>query len=468
MLDIDKPRILITAPRGKSGKTIVTLCIALSIMLKYRLKVQLFKVGPDFIDPTYHSSIVGRPSRNLDPYLQDPQKIINRFITYSKDSDIAIIEGVFGLYDSPDRETRIGETEIIARLLKTPIILVLDAERINKSISAIVRGFKDYSKVNIRGIVITGIVKEEQFGKIERIIEKDFKDIEIIGYIPKNVSIEEMFKYRHLGLVPTLEKGTRRTLYTTISEVSKKLDVEKILKIANEAEVVRCVGELESFEKMENTSVNIGIILDRAFTFYYPEVLELCINYSSKTYILDSMESTSIPDDVDLLVIGGGFPEVWAGYISSNRSFLKSVYKFYEDNKFIYAECGGLMFLTDCIIHNNSSYNMCGIFEACTYMLNRPVGHGYVVGEAINDNLVCPRGSVVRGHEFHHSKIYVKDRDVKYYLKLIRGRGIGNGLDGLMKRNTYAQYMHIHPSSYNHIYYIIKYIMRMKSACEGH
>ena len=146
LLDVDIPRLLITAPRGKTGKTITTLTIALALILKYGLKVQTFKIGPDFIDPTYHSTITSRPCRNLDPYLQNPQKIINRFITYSKDSDIALIEGVFGIYDSPDRETQIGETEIIARILKTPIILVIDSERINKSIAAIVKGFKDYGK----------------------------------------------------------------------------------------------------------------------------------------------------------------------------------------------------------------------------------------------------------------------------------------------------------------------------------
>jgi len=453
LLDLDKPRIVISALKGKTGKTLTSLTIALGLITHKKLRVQMFKIGPDFIDPTYHSSVTGRPSRNLDPYLQDPQRIIDRFITYTLDSDIAIIEGVFGLYDIAERESGLGETERVAELLKAPIILVLDAERTNRTIAKIVKKLSEENS-NIRGLIVTGIVREVQYEKIVRELENT--NIEALGYIPKDRSIEEIFKYRHLGLVPTLEKGYRRTLIEVLKNFTKYINIERILNIARSAPTLRCIGELEDFEHVQHR-VKIGIIFDNAFTFYYPETLELCVNYADRLYIIDSTRTQSLPRDLDLLIIGGGFPEVLAEEISRNRPLLSDVRRFHYNDGLIYAECGGLMYLTDFIVYNNSQYDMCKIFEACTYMLNRPVGHGYVLGEIVHD---CPIGSIgthIRGHEFHHSRIYVRDSEARTYMRLIRGRGLGDGRDGLVKRRTFAQYTHIHPSSYNHIYKIINY-----------
>ncbi len=453
LLDIDKPRLIISALKGKTGKTLTSLIIALGLITHKKLRVQMFKIGPDFIDPTYHSSVTGRPSRNLDPYLHDPERIIRRFITYSLDSDIAIIEGVFGLYDIAERESGLGETERIAELLRIPIILVLDAERTNRTLAKIVKKLSEENP-KIRGLVVTGIVKDVQYEKIMREL-KDSK-IELLGYIPKTRSIEEIFKYRHLGLIPTLEKGYRKNLINILTKLSNYINIDRILEIAKSAPPIRCIGELEIFETVKN-KVNIGLVFDNAFTFYYPETLELCINYAHRLYIIDSTQTQSLPRDLDVLIIGGGFPEVFAEDISKNRSLLSDIRNFHYRDGIIYAECGGLMYLTDCIIYNNSQYDMCKIFEACTYMLNRPVGHGYVVGEIVSR---CPLGNVgtyVRGHEFHHSRIYIRDSEARTYMKLIRGRGLGDGRDGLTKRETYAQYTHIHPSSYNHIYKIINY-----------
>jgi len=453
LLDVDKPRIVISALKGKTGKTLTSLIIALELIMHKKLRVQMFKIGPDFIDPTYHSSITGRPSRNLDPYLHDPEKIINRFVTYTLDSDIAIIEGVFGLYDIAEKYSKLGETERVANLLKAPIILVLDAERTNRTIGKIVRKLSEENP-NIRGLIVTGIVREEQYEKIVRELESS--KVEPLGYIPKRKNIEEIFKYRHLGLVPTLEKGYRASLVNVLSRVVDHVKIEDILDIARSAPTMKCIGELETFENIQKKA-KIGIILDNAFTFYYPETLELCINYAEKLHIIDSARSESLPRDLDVLIVGGGFPEVLAEEISKNKPLLSDIRRFHYNNGIIYAECGGLMFLTDFIIYNNSQYDMCKIFEACTYMLNRPVGHGYVVGEIVSRCPIGMSGTCIRGHEFHHSRIYIRDSEARTYMRLIRGRGLGDGRDGLAKRETYAQYTHIHPSSYNHIYKIINY-----------
>ncbi len=454
LLDIDKPRIVISALKGKTGKTLTSILIALSLVIYKKLKVQMFKIGPDFIDPTYHSAVTGRPSRNLDPYLHDPQRIIDRFITYSNDSDIAIIEGVFGLYDIAERSSKVGETERIAEILKAPIILVVDAERTNRTIAKIAKKLSEDNK-NIRGIIVTGIVKEAQYEKIREELT-DSSNIELLGYIPKRKSIEDIFRYRHLGLVPTLEKGYRENILNILNELTHTLDIDRIVDIACRSETVRCIGEFEKFEEVPHR-VNIGIVFDRAFTFYYPETLELCVNYSEKLYLIDSARTPSIPNKLDILIIGGGFPEVLAEEISRNRSLRASIRRFHEKDGLIYAECGGLMYLTDFIVYKESQYDMCQIFEGCTYMLNRPVGHGYVLAEITERCPLGYPGYSIRGHEFHHSKIYLKDSEARTYMKILRGRGLGDGRDGLAKRETYAQYMHIHPSSYNHIYRLINY-----------
>lgn len=456
IVEVATPRLVISAPQGKSGKTIATLAIELAL-IKRGLRVQPFKIGPDFIDPTYHTAITHRPCRNLDMYLHGPEKILERFAQYAQDADIAVIEGVFGLYDSVDGVSEFGSTSQIAKILKAPVVVVVNAERATTSIAAVLRGLAEFdARTRIRGVVLTNVASERQFKKIARAVEAYCRNVEVVGYIKRSREIAEAFAYRHLGLVPVPER--ERNLLAVLEKCAK-IDVDKVVEIAREAEPLRVLMMQEPEPKH---NVSVGLIVGRAFTFYYPELLERCLAYASRVVLVDPEVDAELPQ-VDLLIIGGGFPEELAEELEKNRPLRYSIKKFAEKGGVIYAECGGLMYLTETILTlRNEEYEMCGIFNAYTVMLSRPVGHGYVYAEVIAD---CPpfrKGILLRGHEFHHSKIILRDSEVKLCLRLLRGRGIGDGRDGLLKWRTYAQYMHVHPDTYDVVRVLIMNVLSSK------
>lgn len=457
-MELNIPRVIISGVKGKIGKTTITIAI-LYMLGKSGLKVQPFKVGPDFIDPTYHRLVSNVWSRNLDAYLMSSEEIIRRFCKYCIDKDIAIIEGVLGLYDSVDGISEIGSTAHIAKILKAPVVLVVDVERMNRSILPIIRGFRQFDEeVNIRGIILTNIANPRHAAKMIRILENE--NVEIIGLIPRSEKLREVMIYRHLGLIPTIERRDSAKIVDIVeSEIKPYLDINALLRIAREVEALKINNNLTEENIINKYSVNIGIIFDEAFSFYYPEVLEKAHTYADKVHYISSISTDSLPK-IDILIIGGGFPEVYAEKISRNKPLMSSIRKFVENNGVVYAECGGLMYLTSSILTlDNEEYDMCAIFDAYTVMKRRPVGHGYVEAEVINNNIISSVGQVIRGHEFHHSKIIIKDSSVKYAYKLRRGFGIVDKLDGLIKRNVLAQYLHVHPSTYNYVEKLVNYVV---------
>ncbi len=457
-MELDIPRVVISGIKGKIGKTTITIAI-LYTLSKLGLKVQPFKVGPDFIDPTYHRLVSNVWSRNLDAYLMSSEEIIRRFCKYCIDKDVAIIEGVFGLYDSIDGISEIGSTAHIAKILKAPVVLIVDVERMNRSILPIIRGFKQFDEnVDIRGIILTNLANPRHAAKMVRILENE--NIEIIGLIPRSERLREVMTYRHLGLIPTIERKDAAGIVDVVErEIRPYLDVETLLRIAREAGTLKIDSDLIKEDIGDKYNVSIGIIFDEAFSFYYPEVLENVHMYADKVHYISSVSTDSLPE-IDILIIGGGFPEVYAEKISKNKPLMSSIRKFVENDGVVYAECGGLMYLTSSILTlDNEEYDMCAIFDAYTVMKKRPVGHGYVEAEVVNNNIISSIGQVIRGHEFHHSKIIVKDNDVRYAYKLRRGFGITGKFDGLIKRNVLAQYLHIHPSTYNYVEKLVNYIV---------
>ncbi len=455
IVELDTPRIIISAPHGKTGKTIVTLAIAYALRSR-GLKVQLFKIGPDFIDPTYHNIVSETPSRNLDVVLHGVEKTLFRLAKYSRNVNIALIEGVFGLFDSPDGISELGSTAYISKLTRTPVVLVLSAERTNKTLVSIVKGLKSFDQeVKVRGVILTNVASESQYEKISRAFEQYLQgEVQLLGYIPRRSEIAKLFRYRHLGLVPVPEAKTRENLSKIFDEISSHLKVDALLRIASEAEPMRIIISSHYVERKdsEKKQLNIGIIYDSIFTFYYPETIERCLELTGNTYFIDSTRDQSLPPNLDILIIGGGFPEEHADLLSKNRPLRGDIRRFSEKGGIVYAECGGLMYLMSSIITlENEEYEMCSVFEGVSIMMRKPVGHGYVVGELVKDSIIAKRGTVLRGHEFHHSKTILTDKEAQLCIYLLRGRGLANRLDGIQKRRTYAQYMHIHPETYDFI-----------------
>ncbi len=410
------PRVVISAPKGMSGKTIISLGIMYGLA-KRGLKIAPFKIGPDYIDPSYHKVAAGRPGRNLDVMLMGVEGVKKRFVKYAAGSDVAIIEGVLGLYDSVDGVTETGSTAQVAKILKAPVILVLNGERVNRTLRAVVRGLKAFDpQVDIAGVVLTNVTPRQAEKLVKSIPEEG---VEVVGVVPKSKKISEAFSYRHLGLVPVDERLDSSGIVEVLENyVLPHLDLDAVLSIAKRA------GEVEadlSDESPKPLGCKIGVIMDRAFTFYYPELLEEAASLGHLIF-LDSLRDQEVPP-VDVVVVGGGFPEVMAEGLERNRPFRRALLKYIEGGGRLYAECGGLMYMTSSIIIDRSEYEMVGALDAVTVMLERPVGKGYAWGEVVGETPIAPVGARIIGHEFHYSKDNIERP--KLAIRLERGVGVG-------------------------------------------
>ncbi|GAB6945797.1 cobyrinate a,c-diamide synthase [Vulcanisaeta sp. JCM 14467] len=452
-MEVTVPRLVIASYKGKNGKTTVTLALAYAL-IKTGFRVSMFKVGPDYIDPSYHSVITGTPSRNLD-YVLMGDKVITRFYRYSLNSDIAIIEGVSGLYDSVDGVSEVGSTAQVAKLLRAPVVLVINGERINRTVRAIIRGLRDFdSDVKIVGAVVTNTT-ERQVDKLRIAVEGE--GLEFLGYVPRSDELEEVMQYRHLGLMHAGEVD-KQYLVKVFSETSRFIDVNKVVKVAREYSEAIDVRSDEGLNNTEPPSndLRVGILGGRVFTFYYPEVIERIQAFMSNIRFIDPEIDQEL-GDINLLLIGGGFPEVYGKYLERNRALRADVRRFIDSGKYLYAECGGLMYLTNSIIYNNEEYEMVGAIDAVTVMHKRPVWYGYARARIIKDSIIGGSGTVLMGHEFHYSSLILHG-GYDFVIRYERGAGI-NGYDGFQVNNAYAHYLHIHPDTYDVIGRIIKRLL---------
>jgi cobyrinic acid a,c-diamide synthase len=437
-MECETPRLIVSSYKGKNGKTLASIALARSL-IAHGYRVSMFKVGPDYIDPSYHAAVTGEPSRNLDKILMG-NKVVERFCRYSSGSDMAIIEGVAGLYDSPDGESEEGSTAQMAKLLKAPVVIVINGERINRTAGALIKGLRDFdSKVKIAGVILTNVVGSQE-QKIRKAVESE--GVEVIGTIKRDRTLEKIMAYRHLGLVHANETG-RDAITLASSLASQNIDAERVLKLAKERSDPLGFQATER-EKPSMKKLKIAIALGRAFSFYYPETIEFASEVGDVKFV-DPEKDAYV--DADMLIIGGGFPEVYAEQLEKNKPFMKSVKDHVEKGKLFYGECGGLIYLADAIAYMGSEYRMSGVIDAYAVVMNEPVGHGYVTGEVIKDNIIASKGTILKGHEFHYTKMIMKNREI-FSLKYLKGNGI-EGFDGVYIKNAYASFMHIHPETYN-------------------
>ncbi|ACB39287.1 cobyrinate a,c-diamide synthase [Pyrobaculum neutrophilum] len=436
------PRVVISSFRGMSGKTIISLALIYGLF-RQGLRVAPFKVGPDYIDPSYHAAVAGRPSRNLDVVLMGERGVVERFVKFSRGADVAVVEGVLGLYDSFDGVSELGSTAQVAKLLKAPVVLVLNGERVNRTLRAVVRGLRQFDpEVKIPGVILTNVTRS-QAEKLKKSLPEE--GVEVLGAVPKSEKLAEVFSYRHLGLTPVGERGdVPNIVEALVKYVLPNIDLDAVVALAKSA------GDLpydadEGGETPRGTC-RVGIVFDRAFTFYYPEVFEEAKSLGEVVF-LDSLNMQELPP-VDVVFVGGGFPETSAEELERNRAFRSALLRYVERGGKLYAECGGLMYLTSSIVVGGSEYEMVGAVDAVTVMLKRPVGKGYAWGVVEGRTPVAPVGTKLVGHEFHYSKIVLRER-VETAIRLERGVGIGGGIDGVVKGNMHAQYLHIHPYTYS-------------------
>ena len=433
------PRILISSHKGGAGKTLFT--VGLIGLLKDKgFKVSAFKKGPDYIDAGWLSKVSGVPCRNLDLFLFGEEENVYSFFLGSEGKDIAVIEGNRGLFDGMDEHGSCS-TAKLAKILKAPVILVLDCTKVTRSLAALVKGFLEFEKgIEIKGVILNKIARPRHQRVITKAIET-YTDAKVLGAVPK---LKKLPPERHLGLITSFEYKEWEFLEELKEHIKINVDVEKILQIAKDAFPIEVVKKIK-FKESKKEIFNIGVFKDEAFQFYYPENLEVLELMGGKIIWINSLKNKRLPK-VDGLYLGGGFPEVKGEELAENRDLAKDVKEAVLSGMPVYAECGGFMYLGKEVKWKGHSYPMTGVLPIVFEVKKRPQGHGYVIAKVSKKNPYFKLGSIIKGHEFHYSKPLSIDenKEMEYIFELEKGFGIDGKRDGILYKNLFASYTHIH------------------------
>lgn len=436
------PRLLLAALRGGAGKTTLTLGLLAAWRSQGRRLVP-FKKGPDYIDPAWHALAAGCPSHNLDPFLMERDQILAVVARQAAQADGLLIEGNRGLYDGLDAQGT-SSTGELAKFLATPVVLVVDCTMRTRTTAALVLGCQHFDpQVPIRGVILNQIARPRHEAIIRQSIEH-YCGIPVLGAIPRLKC--EVFPERHMGLVPPQEHATAVPAVSTARDLAQRyLDLEGLWQVACQAPPLPEAPALWQPVAAAGPPVTIGVIRDSAFLFYYPENLEALESQGARLVELSALDDMALPPHLDALYIGGGFPETHARALAENVAFRHSVKAAAQAGLPIYAECGGLMYLGDTIQVRGEKFPMVGLFPYDFVMGNKPQGHGYTILEVAHPNPYFPPGTVLKGHEFHYSRM-VPDPGPQESMafRVTRGAGIGGLREGLVYQNVLATYTHLH------------------------
>jgi len=469
------PRILIAGTHSGVGKTTITLGL-MSALKEKGYKVQGFKAGPDYIDPSHHMAITGSPSRNLDTWLMSRDVCLELYEHALMDSNLvsvppppltpptrgggktfpppvpltegekggggrsgggaellpnlAVIEGVMGLYDGCLDGSELGSTAHLAKILNVPVILVMDAKGMSRSAGAVVLGYKNFDKdVKIQGIILNRVKSERHYASLKESIERNC-GLPVLGYMPfhDDITLPE----RHLGLVPSIEQEFAKSTYQKMgSLLSNTVDVDRLINIATS------LKGLPSYQKTVFSGINerfdfrIAVAVDEAFNFYYQDNLDLLELYGIELTYFSPLYDKYLPADIDGLYIGGGFPEL-------------SIRKAHKNGVVIYGECGGMMYLLEHMVDfKNKTHEMCGILKGTTRMENKRQGLGYITIQALHDNILCKKGATFKGHEFHWSSLHVPE-GTPYAYAISKCDDKKSKADGIFADHVLGSYTHVH------------------------
>ncbi|AGB01976.1 cobyrinate a,c-diamide synthase [Methanoregula formicica] len=423
-INTEIPRLVIAGTESGCGKT--SLASGLMSALRERgLVVQPFKTGPDFIDPTHHTRICGRTSRNLDPFMMGEEGVFKTFVIASAGADIAVVEGAMGLFDGIDGSD-FSSTAHVARILTAPVVLVVSAAASARSIHAVVRGFRDFDpRVRIVGVIFNRLATTKHR---DMIAAEEF--VPALGYISRQEG--PGVQSRHLGLVMAHESDAMQSYGQVVRE---SCDLDAILAIARGAPPLADPG-FAMRPKGEKRAV-IGVARDNTFCFYYQNNLDRLVRAGAELRFFSPMDD-ALPE-MDALYLGGGYPELFADRLEASPC-RHAICRLADQGMPVYGECGGLMYLGRSIT-TDREYQMAGILPACTELTPRIQALGYVKGTFSNPVGFWAGGSRVLGHEFHFSRTEC-DRDARFTLHLKQGTGIRDGNDGLTEQNTVGAYTH--------------------------
>jgi cobyrinic acid a,c-diamide synthase len=434
------PRIIIAGTQSGVGKT--TIATGLMGALKNQgYTVQGFKVGPDYIDPSYHTAVTGRLSENLDTWLVPKTQIREVFSQTTKDADVAVIEGVMGLFDGLSGTDETGSTAQIAKLLNCPVLLVIDVHNTARSAAAVAAGFKNFDpNVKVVGVILNNVAGEVHANWCRDAIEK--VGLPVVGWLPVNKKIA--MPERHLGLVPTAEKNKASVYQEIIKFIEERLNISQIYQLAEAAgpfPMVEARKETKQRTK-QKAKVKIGVAFDEAFNFYYPSNLNLLCQLGAEIIRFSPIHDKTLPD-VSGLYIGGGFPEMFLQQLEANQTMRQSILKAIDCGMPVYAECAGLMYLTKTVADfDGKSYRMVGALDGKTKMTNKTLVI-YSEAKVTASNILSQPNATIRGHEFHNSIITEIPQDTEFAYQMLMGEGIKDKKDGWIRSNVLASYVHI-------------------------
>lgn len=450
------PRFVIAGTHSGVGKTSVALGL-LRALCRKGLTIQPFKVGPDFIDPSLHTAALRpssprpgsgqaaeRVSRNLDSWLLSHPTILELFARAAEGADVAVIEGVMGLYDGYSGGAEDGSTAEVAKLLRAPVVLIVDAAGAVRSAAAMAMGFAVFDpEVTIAGVIAdrVGGARHEQW--LRHALATS--GVPLLGVLPWDDRLK--LPERHLGLIPAGERSSEEAIEALADAVAANVDLEAILRAARLAPPVVVPGPL-CFPLMPVPAiVSIGVADDEAFTFYYQDSLDVLESRGARVVPFSPMRDEALPD-VHGLYLGGGFPEVHARALSENAGMRHQIVKAAREGLPIYAECGGMMYLTETLDDTDGrEHEMVGLLPAVTRMQRALVAMNYVTLQAMTDTLLLHKGETVRGHEFHFSTVR-PTAPVEFAFHVLEGQGIDGGRDGVCTPTLLASYTHLHFASY--------------------
>lgn len=424
------------------GKTIVALGL-LAALQKKGLKVQPFKAGPDFIDAGLHRVACGSMSRNLDLWMCGEAYVRHAFLRHGSEADISVVEGVMGLYDGQ------LSTAKLAAVLDVPVVLVVDGYGMAESAGAVVRGFREMGAsmagggIMLKGVIFNRVASEHHYARLA----EGLADVRALGYLPRDLQFE--IPHRHLGLVVAEEQPVSDEALGRLADaVLTHVKVDALVDLAGETKCpigpispIRPIGLREA-----KGTVRIAVASDRAFCFYYHDNMELLQEAGAEIVFFSPLSDERLPTSVDAVYLGGGYPELYAGQLSRNLSMRAAIREWAEAGRPLYAECGGLMYLSKEIrAFDGQPFPMAGVFPFRMVMTGKRAHLGYREVQLREATILGGRGQVARGHEFHYSEIVEGETGQAEKVYDMRN-GMGSTLapEGYVYGNTLASYVHLH------------------------
>ncbi|MBK3493712.1 cobyrinate a,c-diamide synthase [Viridibacillus sp. YIM B01967] len=431
-------RLVIAGTGSGVGKTTFTIGI-MAALQKKGFQVQGFKCGPDYIDPSYHTAVTGRISRNLDSWMFEHETVKELMARASEGADISIIEGVMGFYDGKSPLNDAGSTAEISVITDSPVLLIVNCASMARSVAAIVKGFQTLSsKPNIIGVIANQVGSINHYKIVQAAIEQEC-GIPVLGYLKRENGID--IPSRQLGLIPAIERGELNTFFDQLASlISETVDIDKLYDLAKTSDIPYISSEL--FDQRPDRGVTIAVAKDAAFNFYYEENLELLRAHGASLVFFSPLNGETVPENVDGLYIGGGFPEEFAAQLSTKEAVKNSIRHAVQSGMPTLAECGGFMYLTESITNTaGETYSMAGLIPGTVQMQQKLAALGYREIFGTPNNFLIGDNQLAKGHEFHYSTFTASEEIQPAYETIGR---FGKKAEGYLKGNLVAGYTHFH------------------------